>query len=43
MIGKIKQNDLDCLDTADFTMLYVVWPSFHAPVVIIVSRFIVGY
>ena len=38
---------VDALTVVDFTMLYVVWLSFHfwchAPVVIIVSRFIVGY
>ena len=44
----------DALTVVDFTRLYVVWLSFyfssfgitrpgHAPVVIIVSRFIVGY
>ena len=38
---------VDALTVVDFTILYVVWLSFHfwchAPVVIIVSSFIVGY
>ena len=38
---------VDTLTVVDFTMLYVVWLSFHcwchAPVVIIVSRVIVGW
>ena len=38
---------VDALTVVDFTMLYVVWLSFHcwchALFVIIVSRFIVGY
>ena len=38
---------VDTLTVVDFTMLYVLWISFycwcHAPVVIIVSRLIVGY
>ena len=38
---------VDSLTVVDFTMLYVVWLSFHswcqAPVVNILSRFIVGY
>ena len=43
------ENDIpfDALTIVDFTMLYVVWLAFHccchAPVVIIVSHFIVGY
>ena len=43
------ENDVqfDALTVVDFTMLYVVWFEFHcwchAPVVIMVSRFIVGY
>ena len=38
---------VDSLTVVDFTMLYVIWLSFYcccyAPVVNIVSRFIVGY
>ena len=38
---------VDTLSAVDFTMLYVVWLSFHCwchvPVVIIVLHFIVGY
>ena len=38
---------VDSLTVVNFTMLYVVWLLFHcwchAPVVIIVSRFIVGF
>ena len=43
------ENDVqfDALTVVDFTMLYVVWLAFHcwchASVVVIVSRFIVGY
>ena len=43
------ENDVqfDALTVVDFTMLYVVWLAFHCwchvPVVIMVSRFIVGY
>ena len=42
-----NDDQFEALTVVDFKMLYVVWFAFRcwcqAPVVIIVSRFIVGY